>query len=357
MSYYFRVDANDQIGIGHMMRCLSIAKAMRAQGTEATFFVADKTSAGLVADAGFGYVCLNSDYDHLDVESDKLLQIMRERVADNLLVDSYFVTESYLEKIREVANLTYIDDINKFIYPCDLLINYNIYAENLDYPGRYKEAGIDSEFALGLDYMPLRDEYMNITPKAHEGFKILATTGATDSHNVLGHLLSKMTERGLFEGENAVEITAIVGQYNHHKEALHAEFDSNPKIHLIDPQATLADLIAESDMAVTAGGTTVYELCAGGLPSVMLTIADNQMRAAKEFSKRGIIPYAGDIRDEMEETTDRIVDQIRTYQNDAALRAETSKKMKTVVDGHGAERLAKLLLSRVTKKNGSIGIG
>ena len=114
--FYIRVDANDNIGIGHMMRCLSIAKAMRRRGVELTFFVADKKSAAMVAEAGFGYVCLNSDYDLLDVESDKLLQIMRERCADRLLIDSYYVTETYLQKIREVAHVAYIDDINKFIY-------------------------------------------------------------------------------------------------------------------------------------------------------------------------------------------------------------------------------------------------
>ena len=61
---YIRADANDKIGIGHMMRCFSIAQALRKRGTEATFFVADRSSAKMAAEAGFGYVCLNSDYDH-----------------------------------------------------------------------------------------------------------------------------------------------------------------------------------------------------------------------------------------------------------------------------------------------------
>lgn len=354
MSYYFRVDANEQIGIGHMMRCLSIAKAMRRLGTECTFFVADKASAAVVAEAGFGYVCLNSDYDHLDVECSKLLQIMRERVADNLLVDSYFVTESYLARIREVANLSYIDDINKFIYPCDLLINYNIYAEDLRYPERYREAGLSTEFALGLEYMPLRDAYLNIQPVAHEGFRVLVTTGATDSLDVLGHLLETLTTQKMTD---RIEVTAIVGRYNPHGEALRARYGSDPNIHLVDPQPDLVDLIASSDMAVTAGGTTVYELCAGGLPSVLLTIADNQKRAAEKFSASGIIPYAGDVRTDMEGVCGRVADEIRACMDDPERLLQRRDRMRRVIDGHGGERLAQLLLDRMRGSDGHLGIG
>lgn len=353
MSYYFRVDANDNIGIGHMMRCLSIAKAMRRLGQEATFFVADRNSAAIAAQNGFGYYCLNTDYDHLDVEADRFIQIIRDRDAANLLVDSYYVTENYLNKIREVTNLTYIDDINRFIYPCSLLINYNIYAESLDYERRYRAAGLDTEFALGLSYMPLRDEYRNLQQKPHEGIRILITTGATDKFNVLGHILDRLIGTGIIPEESspenrpAVTVTAIVGQYNHHREKLFEKFGSNPHIHLLDPQPTLADLIAESDIAVTAGGTTVYELCAGGLASVMLTIADNQMRAAKEFSAREIIPYAGDVRYDIDGVTERAVEQIRQYMDQPELRSAVGQKMRTVVDGRGADRLAELLVTRM----------
>ena len=341
--YYIRVDANDNIGIGHMMRCLSIARAMRRRKVELTFFVADKASAAMVAEAGFGYVCLNSDYDYLDVESDKLLQKMRERRAENLLVDSYYVTESYLRKIREVANVTYIDDINRFIYPCDLLINYNIYADQLSYEERYRKAGLETEFALGPSYMPLRDEYLHIQPKAHEGFRVLVTTGATDSMDILGHLLGKALEQKLNE---SVEFVCIVGRYNHNRQALRDAFGSIPNITLLDPQETLADLIAECDMAVTAGGTTVYEMCAGGLPSVMLTLADNQMRAARTFAERNIIPYAGDVRTDMDGTILRILDRIRECRDDCGLLEGMRAGMRRVVDGKGAERLAELLIDR-----------
>ncbi len=340
---YIRADANEKIGIGHMMRCFSIAKALRRMGTEATFFVADKTSAKMAAEAGFGYACLSTDYDHMDQEADKLLQFMRERCADHLLVDSYFVTENYLRKIREIAKLAYIDDVNKFIYPCDLLINYNIYAEQLAYPERYKAAGLDTKFALGLNYMPLRDTYVGLQHRDHAGTRILVTTGATDHLNVLGNFL-RAQKAHFADAEGAPEIYGIVGRYNEHRDALREEFGDDARIHLIDPQPDLTRLIADCDIAVTAGGTTVYELCAGGIPSVMLTIADNQRMAAKEFSARDIIPYAGDVRGDMQDVMTNVITEIDLLMRNPEFAKARSEAMRQVVDGEGAERIAKALL-------------
>lgn len=325
-----------------MMRCLAIAAAMRKMHCEATFFVADMISARMVAEAGFGYYCLHSDYDHLDVEADKLLQIMRDKCADNLLVDSYFVTENYLRKIRQIANVAYIDDIDKFIYPCDLLINYNIYADSLQYPERYRAAGLKTQFALGLAYMPLRDEYNSIARKEHEGKRVLVTTGATDSQNVLAHFLREMRMTGLLE---KMEPYAVIGRYNHNREDLLREFGNDPRIHLIEPQKNLVSLITQCDYAVTAGGTTVYELCAGGVPSVMLTIADNQKKAALEFSRQGIIPYAGDVREDICQVMVNVTKYLKQYSEDEMLARTTSENMRHVVDGQGAARVAARLLA------------
>lgn len=339
---YIRADANDKIGIGHMMRCFSIAAALRRRGTEATFFVADRSSAKMAAEAGFGYVCLNTDYDRMDLEADRLLQHMQERNVDHLLVDSYFVTEEYMNRIRELARLAYIDDVNRFIYPCDLLINYNIYSENLQYEERYRAAGLHTEFALGLSYMPLREAYVGLARTPHEGLRILVTTGATDSLNVLGHFLDAFVSSG---SADKAEVYAICGRYNHNRDSLLAEYGSCERIHLLEPQPDLTQLISTCDIAVTAGGTTVYELCAGGIPSVMLTIADNQMMAAREFSRRGIIPYAGDVRTDMDGTIANVLKEIAAYAASPERMQAQSEKMRTVVDGRGADRIAMRLLA------------
>ncbi len=164
--------------------------------------------------------------------------------------------------------------------------------------------------------MPLRPAYVNLVRKPHDGIRILVTTGATDSLDVLGNFLSAFLEKGL---NSRAEVYAIVGRYNHNREALRKRFGQIRAIHLLDPQPDLAELIASCDIAVTAGGTTVYELCAGGIPSVMLTIADNQRMAAE--------------------------DEILRYLEDPKQRAAASDRLRTVVDGGGADRIAERLLS------------
>ena len=94
------------------------------------------------------------------------------------------------------------------------------------------------------------------------------------------------------------------------------------------------------DIAITAGGTTTYELFASGVPSVMYTLADNQLEIAKTVSELGIVPYAGDIREDMELCIDNILKHTKIYSECYDLRKDTSLKMQSYIDGKGAGRIA-----------------
>lgn len=97
------------------------------------------------------------------------------------------------------------------------------------------------------------------------------------------------------------------------------------------------------DIAVTAGGTTTYELCACGIPSVIYTLADNQLEIAKTVSEKQIIPWAGDVRDNMKECVDKINFYIETYCNNYKILCEISNKMQNICDGYGCEKTVKML--------------
>ena len=98
------------------------------------------------------------------------------------------------------------------------------------------------------------------------------------------------------------------------------------------------------DIAITAGGTTTYELFASGIPSIMYTLADNQLDIAKTVSALGIIPWAGDVREDMTLCIENILKWIDIYSSDYQMRKEISAKMQSYIDGKGAERVARSLL-------------
>ena len=138
-----RADANSIIATGHVMRCISIAKAAKELGEEVTFFLADQESLRLfessTSENEFQVVVLGTDWQNMEGELDILTKELRERAIKTLLVDSYSVTRTYFEKLREICKVAYLDDLNKEAYPVNMLINYSGYSLNMDYTEGYKD--------------------------------------------------------------------------------------------------------------------------------------------------------------------------------------------------------------------------
>ena len=132
-----RVDGNETIGLGHMMRCLSVADALKKHGTEVMFVTADDKCVALLDRRGYPHITLNTDYSEMNSEADRLLELIAGYQPKAVLVDSYFVTESYLHHLKSAARLIYMDDLAAFAYPADVLINYNIFADPEAYQQLY----------------------------------------------------------------------------------------------------------------------------------------------------------------------------------------------------------------------------
>ena len=99
----------------------------------------------------------------------------------------------------------------------------------------------------------------------------------------------------------------------------------------------------EADLAISAGGTTLYELCAVGTPAISYSFADNQLYNVKQFAKDGMIDYAGDVR--RDDIFTNVVELYQKYDKDRRLREERSVRMQQMVDGKGAERIGAALLA------------
>ncbi len=102
----------------------------------------------------------------------------------------------------------------------------------------------------------------------------------------------------------------------------------------------MSDYMKLCHIAITAGGTTIYELCACGIPSIMYTIADNQLNMAKTFDELGLIPWVGDIREDRTQCVKKITLHIEEYVNNLQKMEKVSRGMQAVVDGNGCNRIA-----------------
>lgn len=339
---YIRADGNETIGTGHIMRCLSIADEIRRQGEAVTFILADKYCLDIIKKNDFDFICLNSVWNDLEQEIDCLCSLIKERNISSILIDSYFVTLNYLNTVRKLAKIAYIDDLNEFIYPVDLLINYNIYANELDYQRRYYEVGLDTKFALGCKYTPLRNEFKNTKKVINKDVKsLLITSGGTDKYDAIGNIINTVSKSEWFGN---VDIYAIIGKFNKHKDSLINKWGNTDNIHLLCDVSNMSYFMNKCDIAVTAGGVTTYELLACGIPSVMYILADNQIMISKSVSKQNLIIYAGDIRDNISSVMKSIIDSLDMLILDYSKRKSISATMQSIVDGSGCERIAHLLI-------------
>lgn len=342
--FFIRADANEVIGTGHVMRCLSIAEEIKRRGEETTFITADKYSEQMIASRGFLVICLQSIWNDLNQEIDILVQVIKSQQISLLLIDSYFVTERYLSEIEKYTKVAYIDDLDSFLYPVDYLINYNMYAEQLNYPIRYAAAGYKTRFFLGCSYVPLRKEFMNIKRVIRPHVeKVLITSGGTDYYNITGCILEKLSHQLWMQ---RVQFDVILGMFNCYKADLEKKWMKYKNIHLLNNVSNISDYMKECDIAITAGGVTTYELCAYGLPSIMYTLADNQLEIARTVSDRKIMPWVGDIRENMQDCLEKIIQNVNWYMEDFDERRYRSMRMQEVVDGKGCERLAEILCER-----------
>lgn len=337
---YLRVDGNEKIGLGHIMRCISIAKALQKKELECTFIMTIGSATKVIEEQGFNAVYLHSTYDEMEAEIAELVPILAERRPAFLMVDSYYVTPEYLRQLRRWAPVVYLDDLNAFDYPADLVINYNLYGPDLPYaPGK--------RYLLGARYAPLRSEFADRSAlkKSSEKLQILISTGGSDPIRAAPALIRRLMGCRLWQ---SAQFHLVVGELNPCREELERYAQKYPQITIHYNVIDMARLMSGCDMAISAAGSTLYELCACGVPTVTYTLADNQLMGAAAFAQKGLMLCAGDGRGDGN-FADRIVENAMRLAEDAALRERMAQAMRGEVDGKGAERIAKEILRCIPK--------
>lgn len=333
---FIRVDGNVQIGSGHIMRCLALAKALRSENAVCNFLLADGTMKKFVAQEGFDVCVLHTQWNDLTRETEAMQAVLKKKQPLMLIADSYYVTETYLRALNEVVPVVYMDDSNAFDYPVGCVVNYNIYAVELTYPQ-------NKRYILGPAYAPLRQEFSHRELCFRKTAQnVLISTGGADVENVAAEILHQCLKSDALCG---LKFHLIVGALNVHKEELREYAKKDRRIILHESVAEMANLMQNCDIAVSAAGSTLYELCACGVPTVTFATADNQLMPSKCFSQKGLMQNAGDMRDGKQKISLAVAQKLQKLVSDDHIRYDTALKMKLMVDGCGAGRLAKKLLN------------
>ncbi len=330
---YIRTDMNDIIATGHVMRCLSIADAAKEMGEEVTFILADNQAEDYIISRGYQVIVLGSRWDAMETELPVLLDLIKKRNIESVLIDSYQVTEKYLKELTKETRTIYLDDLSAFHYPVDSIICYANYYKKFAYEENY----LTDKLYLGLNYVPLRKEFQNCCPKVinEQVENLLLLSGGTDNYHILSRLL---------EGVELVkyrQVHVVCGKYNADYEDLKLKNKDCSNVYIHKAVTDMKRYMEEADLVITAGGSTLYELCAVGTPAISYSFADNQLDNVRKFQEDGMIDYAGDIR--CDNVMDNVGKLLEKYVNNKALRQECSIKMQKVVDGYGARRIAEVI--------------
>ena len=330
----FRADANPKIGTGHVMRCLSLADALRDRGRTAVFVLAEPYFQAVIQARGYHCTILQTDHSRLEEELPVFLPLLEREQPALVILDSYFVTAEYLRAVKHMAPLLYIDDLNAFDYPADIVVNYNIFGPETAYPE-------NKTYLLGPQYAPLRKEFQGLEKRVvkERVEHVLVSTGGTDPYHTALRCVGYLRKHPI---SSELTYHFVLGAMNQDIEEIQKAAAGVPGIELHCQVTDMRTWMLQCDAALSAAGTTLYELCACGLPTVTYILADNQIPGAAAFQKVGLMPCAGDIRSNPT-FEEQLMTQLQLLMSDRERRRRVAQQMQEVVDGNGAGRFAEMI--------------
>ena len=339
MNVLIRADGNEKIGSGHIMRTKSIAAELKGLGAKVLYALADERGKRLINNE-FQSVVLSSNYECLDDEIDALSSVIKEQKIKLILLDSYFVTPKYFKELKKLAKVAYIDDLDAFAYECEALISYGAFFDKNEYKARQNLA---KKHFLGSEFAPLRAEFHSTqkSSKNTQKKQVLLTTGNTDLLGIMPRLLEAFLSD---ESLKNLEFLAISGAFNEHENKLLALSAKHKNIKVLKNPENMAQIMAEADFVLSAGGSTLYELASLAKAVICFSIAANQNNI-KSWAEAGAMLYAGDAKADSHSVVARSVNLLKSLLNDENLAKTLGQKAHFFVDGKGAIRLAKKLLS------------
>lgn len=321
-------EGSSKIGFGHITRCMSLYQAFKKAGLSVQFIVnGDSTIESLLK---------NTDYEIFNwlKNHDKLFQSFNG--SDIVIIDSYLADEGLYRRIVDYASITvYIDDNNRIDYPKGILVNGSILAEKLN----YSSLG-EIDYLIGSQFIPLRCQFWDIPEKKINSSlqTVMITFGGDDLRNLTPKVL-----RILNKNYPSLNKKVVIGNGFKHVSNIETLKDERTELIYYPDANGMLNTMLESDMAISAGGQTLYELARVGLPTIAISVAHNQTHNVENWLKVGFIEFAGYWEDN--NLFNNVLDKLELLK-DEKIRLEKGNLGKMSVDGKGALRIVKYSLNR-----------
>jgi UDP-2,4-diacetamido-2,4,6-trideoxy-beta-L-altropyranose hydrolase len=358
MKVFIRTDASVAIGSGHLMRCLTLAEELHERGAKVEFicrehpgnliqwisdnfsFVVHKLpmeNGESISNRSSHTAWLGSSWE---ADAHKVAAILRRESEkiDLLIVDHYALDVWWEQSLKPLVDkILVIDDLANRQHDCNLLLDQNFYLRENRYQGLLSDQCVQ---LLGPKYALLRKEFAKIRKKrcqrARDILRVIIFFGGSDPTNETGRALSGLQNWvGL-----QLEIDVVVGASNPNREILQKMASAMRKTSLHVQVSNMAELIAKADIGIGAGGSVHWERCCLGLPSIITTIADNQIETTNALAKNGLLLYLG-VASELDYYDFRASVGSLT---DPQAYSQMARRCMEMVDGLGVSRLTELIL-------------
>lgn len=334
-----RVDANEQIGMGHLMRSLTVSIAVKSKNIDSIFLYGESKSFQVVLDNKFIEDSLDLSYSDYSLNAaQETLNYLNNKKSNKILIDSYYVTEEYINYLRNNGKKVICINSQRRFFPIDLLINYSIIYDKQYYAELYDKT--NTTVLLGPMYAPLRNEFsVNEYILRDKVSEVLILTGGGDKDNFMGQFICKLSKKK--EDYKNIHFTFISGNLNSHYDELCLLAKENENVTIVKSTNKISDYMRRSDMIFSAGGTTVYEILTIGVPTVLFSIAEDQVKESIFLDEKKVVKYAGYIN--TENFWNQIFALFNVMLSNFAVRKELNANSKYNFDGKGAERIAQAI--------------
>jgi UDP-2,4-diacetamido-2,4,6-trideoxy-beta-L-altropyranose hydrolase/UDP-4-amino-4,6-dideoxy-N-acetyl-beta-L-altrosamine N-acetyltransferase len=288
-----------------------------------TFYSRYPEGAAYITGRGYPVLCEESD--------------ATDQHWDIIIIDTYEVSPAYLEEWTARAKTVYIDDLNAFPYPTNMILNGNLTAQLL----HYKPTFSAQKLLLGQPYLLLRPEFVNLPKREATPVpkRLLLTTGASDPANVTCRLLNWLLADKRFD---TLQFDVIIGPAFNNPDEILKLAAPHTRINCYQNPKNMPEIMLQADIAISAGGSTLYELAACGVPTLGFIYSENQQDLVSYMDELGYLVSLGWQQDV---TPTNLTTNLATLIADYPTRQTMVPKLQSLIDGQGPRRASEAILS------------